>query len=206
MQKLAILLTATFSMVASWTASAEQTRYISDDLTTYTFAGPGSQYRITGSVASGEEVALVEENAAAKYALIRYSNGKQHWIPLDKLANTPSIRTQVPILREQVEKLTQELAGINESWNQKTSEMQTKLIENDTTIAGLKNDNARLENELADAKKRADDMELQLDDKQRSIIQQWFIYGGGVAGAGLLFGLLLPYLIPRRKSKDRWMK
>lgn len=30
------------------------------------------------------------------------------------------------------------------------------------------------------------------------------MYGGGVAGIGLLLGMVLPHLIPRRK-KDRWM-
>lgn len=193
-------------MLASWTASAEETRYIADDLTTYTFAGPGSQYRISGSVTSGDQVTVVEENPGAKYALIRYNNGKQHWIPLDKLAKEPSIRTQVPPLKQQVKDLTDELAGINDSWNKKTTDMQTKLVENETTIANLKRENTQLTNELTAAKKKIDDLGLQMDDKQRAIIQQWFIYGGGVAGAGLLFGLIVPYLIPRRKSKDRWMK
>lgn len=205
MQKLAILLTAIFSILTSWAVCAEETRYISDDLTTYTFAGAGSQYRITGSVASGEKVTVIEENTAAKYALIRYSNGKQNWIPLDKLVKEPSIRIQVPELKQQVQTLTDELTNINRSWNQKTADMQTNLVNNDIAIADLKKENARLDSELTAAKKKIDDMTLQLDDKQRSIIQQWFMYGGGVAGAGLLFGLLLPYLVPRRKSKDRWM-
>jgi SH3 domain protein len=31
------------------------------------------------------------------------------------------------------------------------------------------------------------------------------MYGGGVAGAGLLFGLILPHIIPRRKkSPNGW--
>ncbi len=34
---------------------------------------------------------------------------------------------------------------------------------------------------------------------------QWFMYGGGVLGLGLLLGLVLPHLIPSRKRKDRWM-
>ena len=55
------------------------------------------------------------------------------------------------------------------------------------------------------AKKKLDAISVQLDDKQRDIILQWFMYGGGVAGAGLLLGLLLPHMIPRRKKKDRWM-
>jgi SH3 domain protein len=205
MSKFATLLTASVTLFASWAAYAEETRYISDDLTTYTFAGPGSQYRITGSIASGEQVTVVEESSSAKYTLIRYSNGKQHWIPSDKLSKAPSIRTQVPDLKQQVKTLSDELAGINDSWNKKTTEMQAKLIENETTLVGLRNENGKLSGELAAARKKIDDMEIQLDDKQRSIIQQWFMYGGGVAGAGLLFGLLLPYLIPRRKSKDRWM-
>lgn len=51
------------------------------------------------------------------------------------------------------------------------------------------------------AKKKLDAISVQLDDKQRDIILQWFMYGGGVAGAGLLLGLLLPHMIPRRKKK-----
>ncbi|STT81786.1 arylsulfatase [Klebsiella pneumoniae] len=34
---------------------------------------------------------------------------------------------------------------------------------------------------------------------------QWFMYGGGVLGVGLLLGLVLPHLVPSRKRKDRWM-
>ncbi len=32
------------------------------------------------------------------------------------------------------------------------------------------------------------------------------MYGGGVAGAGLILGLILPHIIPRRRKRnDRWM-
>lgn len=31
------------------------------------------------------------------------------------------------------------------------------------------------------------------------------MYGGGVLGVGLLLGLLLPHMLPRRKKSDRWM-
>lgn len=55
------------------------------------------------------------------------------------------------------------------------------------------------------AQKKVNAANVQLDDKQRTIIMQWFMYGGGVAGVGLLLGLLLPHMIPRRKKNDRWM-
>ncbi|GAB7197883.1 hypothetical protein OS31_25750 [Dickeya oryzae] len=50
-------------------------------------------------------------------------------------------------------------------------------------------------------RKKLEVANLQLDDKQRTLIMQWFMYGGGVAGGGLLLGLLLPHLLPRRKKK-----
>lgn len=33
------------------------------------------------------------------------------------------------------------------------------------------------------------------DSEKREIVIQWFIYGGAVLGAGLLLGLLVPFLI-----------
>ncbi len=83
--------------------------------------------------------------------------------------------------------------------------MQKKVSASDSIINGLKDENQKLKNELIVASKKVNAANLQLDDKQRTIIMQWFMYGGGVLGVGLLLGLLLPHMIPRRKKKDRWM-
>ncbi|MNL74707.1 SH3 domain-containing protein [compost metagenome] len=83
--------------------------------------------------------------------------------------------------------------------------MQQKVAASDGTISGLQQENQDLKNQLVVAQKKVNAVNLQLDDKQRTIILQWFMYGGGVAGVGLLLGLLLPHLIPRRKSNNRWM-
>ncbi len=40
------------------------------------------------------------------------------------------------------------------------------------------------------------------DSEKREIVIQWFIYGGAVLGAGLLLGLLVPFLIPRRRRNN----
>lgn len=69
----------------------------------------------------------------------------------------------------------------------------------------VKRRKSETENELIVAQKKVDAASVQLDDKQRTIIMQWFMYGGGVLGLGLLLGLVLPHLIPSRKRKDRWM-
>ena len=117
----------------------------------------------------------------------------------------PSLRTRVPDLENQVKTLTDKLNNIDATWNQRTADMQKKVAGSDSVINALKDENQKLKNELVVAQKKVNAANLQLDDKQRTIIMQWFMYGGGVLGVGLLLGLVLPHLVPSRKRKDRWM-
>ncbi len=119
--------------------------------------------------------------------------------------DSTSLRSRVPDLENQVKTLTDKLTNIDNTWNQRTAEMQQKVAQSDSVINGLKEENQKLKNELIVAQKKVDAASVQLDDKQRTIIMQWFMYGGGVLGLGLLLGLVLPHLIPSRKRKDRWM-
>jgi len=193
----------TFSVATS--VHAEEKRYISDELSTWVRSGPGNDYRLIGTLNAGEEVTLLQSNDNSKYGQIRDSQGRTTWIPLAQLSEQPSLRTRVPQLEQQVKDLTAKLANIDGSWNERTAEMQKKVAGSDGAINSLKEENQQLKNQLVVAKKKVDAANVQLDDKQRTIIMQWFMYGGGVAGVGLLLGLLLPHMIPRRKKSDRWM-
>ncbi|WP_130831847.1 TIGR04211 family SH3 domain-containing protein [[Erwinia] mediterraneensis] len=205
MKKITLVGLTLLAFSAIMPAHAEEKRYISDELSTWVRSGPGEQYRLVGKLNAGEEVALLQTNNDTQYAQIRDSEGRTNWIPLSQLSTAPSLRTRVPQLEQQVKDLTTKLATIDESWNQRTAEMQNKVANSDSVINGLKNENQKLKNELIVAQKKVNAANVQLDDKQRTIIMQWFMYGGGVLGVGLLLGLLLPHMIPRRKKNDRWM-
>ncbi|AIN16913.1 MULTISPECIES: TIGR04211 family SH3 domain-containing protein [Yersinia] len=205
MQKLRLICLAVLSLSISLGAYAEEKRYISDELDTYVHSGPGNQYRIVGTLKGGDEVTLISVNDSTNYGQIRDSKGKTTWIPLDQLSETPSLRVRVPDLEQQVKTLTDKLANIDNSWNQRTAEMQQKVAASDSVISELQKENESLKNQLIVAQKKVSAVNLQLDDKQRTIILQWFMYGGGVAGIGLLIGLVLPHLIPSRKKNNRWM-
>ncbi|MDR3434617.1 MAG: TIGR04211 family SH3 domain-containing protein [Rouxiella aceris] len=205
MHKLRLFGFALLTLGLTWGAHADEKRYVSDDLITYIHSGPGNQFRIVGTLNSGDEVTLKNVNNATNYGQIVDSKGRDAWIPLDQLSTTPSLRTQVPNLQQQVKTLTDKLTNIDNSWNQRTAEMQQKVASSDGIINGLKKENQDLKNQLIVAQKKVSAVNVQLDDKQRTIILQWFMYGGGVAGVGLILGLLLPHLVPRRKKKDRWM-
>ncbi|HIH7454785.1 TPA: TIGR04211 family SH3 domain-containing protein [Yersinia enterocolitica] len=205
MQKLRLICLTVLSLTLSLSAYAEEKRYISDELDTYVHSGPGNQYRIVGTLKGGDEVTLISVNDGTNYGQIRDSKGKTTWIPLDQLSETPSLRVRVPDLEQQVKTLTDKLANIDNSWNQRTAEMQQKVATSDSVISELQKENESLKNQLVVAQKKVNAVNLQLDDKQRTIILQWFMYGGGVAGIGLLLGLILPHLIPSRKKNNRWM-
>ncbi|MGM7757504.1 TIGR04211 family SH3 domain-containing protein [Yersinia enterocolitica] len=205
MQKLRLICLTVLSLTLSLSAYAEEKRYISDELDTYVHSGPGNQYRIVGTLKGGDEVNLISVNDGTNYGQIRDSKGKTTWIPLDQLSETPSLRVRVPDLEQQVKTLTDKLANIDNSWNQRTAEMQQKVAASDSVISELQKENESLKNQLVVAQKKVNAVNLQLDDKQRTIILQWFMYGGGVAGIGLLLGLILPHLIPSRKKNNRWM-
>ncbi|CNK43876.1 SH3 domain-containing protein [Yersinia mollaretii] len=205
MQKIRLICLAVLSLTLSWGAYAEEKRYISDELDTYVHSGPGNQYRIVGTLKGGDEVTLISVDEGTNYGQIRDSKGKTIWIPLSQLSETPSLRIRVPDLEQQVKTLTDKLANIDNSWNQRTAEMQQKVAASDSVISELQKENESLKNQLVVAQKKVSAVNLQLDDKQRTIILQWFMYGGGVAGIGLLLGLVLPHLIPSRKKNNRWM-
>ncbi|MCU6667030.1 MAG: TIGR04211 family SH3 domain-containing protein [Silvania sp.] len=193
------------ALSAATVVHAEEKRYVSDELNTWVRSGPGDNYRLVGTINAGEEVVLLQSNADSSYGQVRDSSGRTAWIPLKELSTSPSLRTRVPDLENQVKTLTDKLTNIDSTWNQRTAEMQQKVAQSDGVINGLKDENQKLKNELIVAQKKVSAANLQLDDKQRTIIMQWFMYGGGVLGMGLLVGLALPHLIPSRKRKDRWM-
>lgn len=205
MPKLPLICLTLLTLSVSVTAHSEEKRYVTDELNTWVRSGPGNNYRLVGTVNAGEEVALLQTNPDTKYAQVRDASGRTAWIPLSELTSQPSFKVRVPDLENQVKTLSDKLNNIDATWNQRTAEMQKKVASSDGVINSLKEENQKLKNQLVVAQKKVNAANVQLDDKQRAIIMQWFMYGGGVAGIGLLLGLLLPHMIPSRKRNNRWM-
>lgn len=116
------------------------------------------------------------------------------------------MKTRIPELEAENQKLRQQLDNIDSTWNTRTADMQQKVADNDNIVSQLKAENEKLKNELIKSGKKLEIAEVNLDDRRRELILQWFMYGGGVAGVGLILGLILPHIIPRRKKRnDGWM-
>ena len=182
-----------FMIISLFSSANAATRYVGDDLYTYIHAGPGTKYKIIGSVNAGEKIELIQTDTNAGFSEIKDQKGRSGWI------NSQYISRQVG-LKERLEKLEIEFSTVN----QNLENLQVKLNSSATQVTELKNTNSKLNEELQQLQVLNTDLNEKLDTEKTDLLMRWFSYGGIVGGIGLLLGLILPSLIPSTKKRNRW--
>lgn len=177
--------------------------YITDNLNTYMRKGAGDNFKISGTIQAGEKVTVLERSG--KFVHIRDGRGRDGWVLSSEITQTASPKELVPQLQQRVQELTQRLNNIDNEWQQRTSEMQRRTAQASQQSGELIEINAQLKREVEMLKNKNRDLETMQDAEKREIIIQWFIYGGTVLGAGLILGLIIPYLLPRRRRNNGWV-
>lgn len=191
----ALLLSSAFNSFA-------ETAYVTENLNTYLRKGAGDNFKIAGAIQAGEPVTVL--NRQDRYTLIRDSKNREAWILNSELSSTPSSKSENPRLKAQVQELTTKLNNIDNDWKQRTAEMQRRSIDSNQKSSQLLEENSQLKRELEITKNKNRDLEAMLDAGKREIAIQWFIYGGSVLGVGLILGLILPLIFPKRRRNDGW--
>ncbi|CAH1045300.1 TIGR04211 family SH3 domain-containing protein [Halomonas sp. TD01] len=183
-------------------AQSDNQAWVSDELSTYVRSGPTDGYRIVGTLNAGEQVEVLE--TSGDYTRVRSNSGDTVWVLSSELQQNPSAREQLPVLQAQVDELTQELNGINDTWDQRVSSMTETLDIREQRIVELEARNRELDSEAEQSRQQVRALQARLDTQEEDLLMRYFMYGGGVAGAGLLVGLIVPHLPRRRKKRDRW--
>lgn len=202
MKKIYKALISSLLLSTSINVAYAETQYVTENLSTFLRRGTGEQFKIAGSIQAGEAVNVLERQG--KYTLIRDNKNREAWILNSDLSSTPSSKEENPKLKAQVQELTLKLSRLDGDWQQRTVEMQRRTKQAEQQSADLLEQNSQLKRELEMTKNKNRDLEAILDAGKREIAIQWFIYGGSVLGVGLLFGLLIPYVLPKRRRRDGW--
>ncbi len=177
-------------------AAQEESRpaFISDALFVYLHSGPSNQYRIVGTINAGQSVTYLGEDAESGYAQIQYEDNKTGWLPKEYVSYTPGLVSQLEQLKadyashnETILELEQQRDQLNGQLNQAVAERQTAL------------------DQLEQANRAYDQLKLQVESTKTSIWQNPMVLGSIILLAGLLFGLILPLLLPKRRNSERWM-
>lgn len=189
------LLTLVGMMLLSSNLLAEgQSRYISDNVFLYLLNGPGTDYRILGSIEAGQPIKLQGETQG-DYSKIIDHKGREGWVQTNLISSTQSFREQVPALTTELAhakaKLTEVLSSTDNHADERI-ELKAKLSELEANLANVTQERDQLKNAVDNT---AQDQRFEL-----------WRQGGLIAGMGLILGMILVYLPrPQRRNKKRWM-
>lgn len=189
------LLTLVGMMLLSSNLLAEgQSRYISDNVFLYILNGPGTDFRILGSIEAGQPITFLGETQG-DYSKIIDHKGREGWVPTNLISSSPSFREQVSTLTNELNEAKAKLAEVLSSTDNHTDE-----------VAELKAKLNEAETMLSKTTQERDSLKVAVDrSAQEAQFAQWR-EGGLIAAAGLIIGVILVYLPrPQRRNKKRWM-
>lgn len=201
MQKITLLLIVIIPLVSSAGAA---TRYVSEDLYTYMHAGPGTEFKILGSVTAGTKIELIQTNKKAGFSKIKDSRGRNGWIKSRYISRQAGLKERLTKLEIEYADLNAQLNTAKDKADEDIANLENSLQSQTNQIHTLKNTNAKLNQELQEIQAYNVALHEKLDTKKNDLLMRWFGYGGMVGGAGLFLGLILPSLIPNRRKKTRW--
>ena len=189
------ILTLVGMMLLSPNLLAEgQSRYISDNVFLYLLGGPGTEYRILGSIEAGQPITLLNETQG-DYSKIVDHKGREGWVQTNLISSTPSFREQVPALTNELAQTKTKLADVLGSTDNHADE-----------VAELKAKLSELEITLNKTLQERDSLKVAVDRSAQDARFALWREGGLIAAAGLIFGVILVYLPrPQRRNKKRWM-
>lgn len=196
------LFSALLAVMSPAQAQQSNDRWVSDTLSTYVRSGPTDGYRIVGSLTSGQKVELLD--TSGDYSQVRGENGDRVWIRTSDLQDVPGQAERVPELEQKVAELSEELKTIDDSWKTRVQGMQETLDSRKALIDELEARRKALDEALTATESELRDAEARLGDENNQVLMRYMVYGGSIAGAGLLAGLIIPAMTRGRKRNDRW--
>ena len=191
---LRILALVTMLMASPGLMAATQSGYISEDVYVFLHGGPGTQYRILGSVEAGQPVVLLGETDG-DYSKIKDHKDREGWVRTDQIQSTPSFRVVVPQLESKLASTEKQL-----------KQVQSGNAEQSSQLSSAARQISELKAQLAQATAERDSAKAELNSLLEDQDYEMWRQGGMIAGVGLLLGLLIAYLPrPQRRNKSRWM-
>lgn len=190
---LAITLSSSLFLSAQAAENNYKQGYISDELFIYMHAGPGTNYRILGTIIAGSEVKVTgaEDNG---YSEVIDDKNKATWVESKYVSAKAGLRFVVA-------ELNAKIANSSDF----TSQLDGEVNELKSKVNLLTNDKKKLSAELKKLTSTLAKTQTKIKDQDTNIKKQWFFNGALVLGIGLILGLILPRFFARRRgAMDSW--
>lgn len=203
---------------------AAETAYITDQGEFNLRSGESTQHKIIRVLQSGDEVDVLSTDKTTGYSRVRIADGTLGYVLTRYLQQEPAARTQLREMRARLEALQQEpdelaarLSRIEQehsaltqdyeaisAHNIELSEALAEFEHNSANIVRINEERNQLQTEIANITRIVAELEQENLDLRSGDDRRWFLTGAGVAGGGLLLGLILAsFGFGRRRSGSR---
>ncbi|VAW86783.1 Exonuclease SbcC [hydrothermal vent metagenome] len=217
-----LIFTLLLLLFSTSVVAAEVIKYVNDHLLITLRSGPGSQFKIEKNLGSGTRVTILAESEDGHFSQVRTDKGLEGWVLNQYLVNKPVARQllgqaqqELATLKkehqtlqqryaetsEEGESITKERADLSKQVEALDAELET-LRKVAARPLQLESENSRLTDEMIELKNRLRTTEEKNEALEDSESRQWFAIGAVVLFFGIILGLILPKLKPRRS--DSW--
>jgi SH3 domain protein len=199
------------------------TRYVTDQCSVPMRKGDGLKYKVGRMLPSGTTLQVMGGGGSSGFTQVRTPEGTIGFVATGDLQAEPAARNQLADMAAKLAELQQAPDALTSKLSALQSEHQdlkgtyarvstdrdrleqelATLRSASANIVEVTNDRAELRTRVADLTRQNADLEQKARDLSLENDQRWFLIGGGVVGAGILIGLILPNLRFRRR-KSSW--
>lgn len=148
---------------------------------------------------------LLSSNRETGYSQVQDSRGRKGWVESKFVTTQESMAVRLPRLEKELTQVKSQLSNARETADSEKGGLVSSLEARNKQIAELEQNYSDISAQLTSSQTEIRELRAKLDTQKEDLLLRYFMYGGGVAGIGLLFGLILPHIIPRRKkSPNGW--
>ena len=167
--------------------------YISDDVYVYLHSGPGTNYRILGSIIAGTPIEILKASDDGQFNQIKDDKERIGWVKAALTSTSPSVRVNYSKLQQQLAQL-----------QQKTMSASDELTQANNKINKLEQSLKAANGKLLQAQDSERIALAQLKGEDEQIKMQWAMNGGMLVGISILLGVALTYLPKKKKKSGNW--
>lgn len=220
MKRATIPLILTLALTAAGALHAEETAYVTDDLTITMRTGESTAHQVLRVLKSGTRVTILETHDDTGYSHVTIEGGDDGWVLTRLLSKTPGAQQRLEAAQASLKKVREELKQAQQKLESSTSARRSsdqslqqlqqeneKLTQELTHLRDVSGNAIALDKENTSLKTNKIHLETEIEalKQQKEVLEDrsarnWFITGTGVMVLGMLIGLMVPRLRWRKKS------
>ncbi|TJY58214.1 TIGR04211 family SH3 domain-containing protein [Sinimarinibacterium sp. CAU 1509] len=167
--------------------AAEKTQYIDDEISVTVRDAPRNDGGYLGVIKSGDRVTVLESLGPESFARVRTASGTEGWITARFLSDEPAAKDQLDSTKQALNTAEARIKELEQALGQAQGSLDKAR-----PALELAQDNDRLKGEIAELQRASEEVKARFNEQKAR--RKTMLTSAGLIGAGVLGGLILPWL------------